>query len=101
MPARKPGRYLAPLALLAVILATVLVVRAGLAHAHHTPAPTAAAGFVSTHRVLSRRRSYVVHAGDSLSAISLKTGVSIGELEALNPTVDPNALQAGQRLRLR
>jgi|SRR5271166_4109317 len=101
MTARKPGRYLAPLALLAVIVATVLVVRTGLGHAHHTPPPTAAAGFVSTHRVISRRRSYVIHPGDSLSTISLKTGVSIGELEALNPSIDPNALQAGQRLRLR
>jgi LysM repeat protein len=42
-----------------------------------------------------------VRAGDSLSSISLKTGVSIGELEALNPSANPDALQTGERLKLK
>ncbi len=44
---------------------------------------------------------YVVKSGDSLSAISAKTGVAVATLESLNPGVDPNALQTGQRLTLR
>jgi LysM repeat protein len=43
----------------------------------------------------------VVKPGDSLSAISVKTHVSVATLEALNPGIDPNALQTGQRLTLR
>ena len=44
---------------------------------------------------------YVVKPGDSLSTISVKTGVSVATLESLNPRADPNALQAGERLTLR
>jgi LysM repeat protein len=44
---------------------------------------------------------YVVRSGDSLSAIAVKTGVSQATLQALNPTLSPNSLQTGQRLRLR
>ena len=40
--------------------------------------------------------------GDTLSSIAQKTGVSVDTLEALNPKlVDPNSLQAAQRLKLR
>ncbi len=101
MTARNTGRYLAPLALEAVIVATALVVRAGIGSGHPARAVTTTTGFVSTRRVISRKRFYVVRAGDSLSSIAVKTGVTVGELEALNPSVDPNALQTGSRLRLR
>ena len=39
--------------------------------------------------------------GDSLSRISVKTGIPIATLESLNANVDPGALQAGRLLRLR
>jgi LysM repeat protein len=102
MTARKSGRYLALLALVGVAIATALVVRAGLATTHHVT-KTAATATPSTRRPASRRRFYVVRPGDSLSRISVKTGVSVTELQSLNPneTANPNALQAGQRLRLR
>jgi LysM repeat protein len=100
MTARNPGRYLAPLALVAVTVATGLVVRAGLGHSQ--PArTTASSNFVVARRRAPHKRFYVIRAGDSLSGISVKTGVSITQIEALNPSVDPNALQTGQRLRLR
>jgi nucleoid-associated protein YgaU len=96
------GRYLAPLALVAVIVATVLVVRSGLGTTHHatTTPPTR---LPSTHRAVPRRRFYFVRAGDTLSNISAKTGVPVAQLQVLNPALasDPNALQTGQRLRLR
>ena len=100
--ARNLGRYVAPVALLAVIVATVLVIKAGLGNDHHGAAVAqhrphgALAG-----RTAHRRVFYVIQAGDSLSTISVKTHVPVPTLEALNPTTDPNALQTGQRLRLR
>ena len=98
----KLGRYLAPLAIVVVILATALVVRSGLKTTHRTSTRTTTQLPVK-HRHISRKRFYVIHPGDTLSSISVKTGVSVGELQALNPslTSDPNALQTGQRLRLR
>jgi lysozyme len=44
---------------------------------------------------------YVVRAGDTLSEIALRTHVSVATIERLNPHVAANAMQVGQRLRLR
>ena len=99
MAARNRWRYLAPLALLAVIVATGVVLRSGLGKSHHLTTPRTTAVSAAGHRT-SHKHFYRVHAGDTLSGISAKTGVSITTLEALNPSVDPGALQAGQRLKL-
>ena len=100
MGARKPGRYLAMIALVAVIVATILVIRGGLGHTHHA-ARTPTLALPATRHVRPKKRFYVIRPGDSLSEISFRTGVPVTRLEALNPAVDPNALQAGHRLRLR
>ena len=47
------------------------------------------------------RKAYVVQPGDTLSAIAHKTGVSIAQLQRLNPDVDPQILIAGDKLKLR
>ena len=44
--------------------------------------------------------TYVVQAGDTLSTIAARANVSVATLEQLNPTISPNALQVGQKLRL-
>jgi LysM repeat protein len=103
MVASKWARYLAPIALLAVGTGTYLVIHSGL-----KPKPAITATQSQPQNQGSgrrhRRRSakfYRVHGGDSLSGIAVKTGVPLATLEALNPRVPPNALQNGQRLRLR
>jgi spore germination protein YaaH len=101
MAGKRPGRFLAPVALLAVIIAVVLVVRAGSGHDNTSTVTHTAARLPVTRRPLSPRRFYVVKAGDTLSTISVKTGVPVARLESLNPSVYPNALQTGERLRLR
>lgn len=52
---------------------------------------------------MPRKRFYRIRPGDTLSTISVKTGVPVAQLTALNPKVaaNPNALQTGQTLRLR
>jgi LysM repeat protein len=104
MVARNVGRYVAPTALVAVIVATVVVISSGL-QTSTTEHPAASVHHpvrsVPAVHPASRSLFYVVQSGDSLSTISVKTGVSVPALEALNPSADPNALQAGQRLRLR
>ena len=47
-----------------------------------------------------RRRAYVVKSGDTLSAISIKTGVSMLTIKRLNPKIQADTLHAGQRVRL-
>jgi len=106
MTARKPARYLAPVALIGVAIAVVLIVRGSMA-THHSSPPAAhhvaTRQLPTTHHSTGRAKPtfYVVKPGDSLSTISVKTGVPIATLTALNPGIDPAALQSGQRLRLR
>jgi LysM repeat protein len=89
---------LAPLALIAVIAGTYLVVHSGLAKKHATAQSLTRRGR-RTHRRLAK--FYVVKPGQTLTSIAHNFGVSVATLEALNPTVDPNSLQTSQRLRLR
>jgi LysM repeat protein len=103
MVASKWARYLAPIALVAVAVGTYVVVHKGL---ESKPAITTTQ-VQGTNQGSSKRhrhppaKFYRVHGGDSLSGIAVKTGVPLATLEALNPRVPPNALQNGQRLRLR
>ncbi len=101
----KSARLVAPVALAAVAVATYLIVHAGL-NPQHTS--TTASSLLSTghagagsHRHRPTPKFYIVKSGDTLSQISIKTHVSIATITALNPGMNPNALQTGQRLRLR
>lgn len=43
---------------------------------------------------------WIVHPGDTYAAISAKTGLTVRQVEGLNPNVDPRALVPGERLDL-
>jgi len=47
-----------------------------------------------------RRRSTSCRAGDTLTSIAHKTGLTVAEIQALNPEVDPQILIAGETLKL-
>ena len=105
----RPVHLLAPLALVAVAVAVVVVI----ANSDVTGGDDDNGGEVTTtqasdtettttpNRQRRQRRNYVVKPGDSFGAIAEKTGVSIAQLEQLNPDVDPQALVVGQRIKLR
>jgi len=99
-PRRSPARLLAPLALVAALGAVVLVVAAGSSTGGGSE--TARGGAAPDHKSARYRRSrfYLVRPGDILSSIAQRTGMSVERIQELNPTVDPQALRAGQRLRL-
>jgi LysM domain len=99
MVRRSRARYLAPIALAAVIAGAYVIVHASLANK-----PASHAQARKRHRArgrYARVKFYVVQPGDSLTRIATKTGIAVTQLEAINPHVDPNSLQTGQRLRLR
>jgi LysM repeat protein len=102
MVRRNPARYLAPAALVVVAVVAVLVVSNNV---HSGSSTTSGSPSVDlSHIVRSKyahRAFYTVQPGDNLTSISTKTGISIPRLEQLNSSLDPNSLQAGQRLRLR
>ncbi|MGI8921670.1 MAG: LysM peptidoglycan-binding domain-containing protein [Solirubrobacteraceae bacterium] len=95
MIARTPARFLAPIALIVVVVIGALAVKAANDDASHRAA-------VRPH--VSRRhvpRAYTVRAGDTLPGISHHYGVPVAHILLLNPSVDPRALAVGYRLRLR
>jgi len=96
-PRRSHARILAPLALLAAVAAIVLVVAAsgGGSRSH------AGAGARPTRAARSAPRFYIVRPGDILSSIAQRTRVPLSRIQELNPALDPQALRAGQRIRLR
>ncbi len=107
---RRPTRWLAPLAIVAVAVTGYGIARnatrGGNASGDGRPAATKTRVTTSetTREPASpepTKRTYTVRGGDTLSAISLETGVSVGRLEELNPDLDVQALQPGQRLKLR
>jgi LysM repeat protein len=107
MSGRGIGRFLAPLALLACAAAVLLTVRATLQDDPPTPSRPAAERSEegqdrrSTSNRPSRRRTYTVRSGDTLSQIAEETGVSVERILELNEDIDPQSLNAGDRLRLR
>ena len=48
-----------------------------------------------------RKGVWIVHSGDTLGEISVKTGIDQDTLLQLNPDLDPQALLEGQRIALR
>lgn len=109
------ARFAAPAAFLLAVTIAVLLVRAGL-HSDDEAAVTARSvttppAATSPRRTTTRNRPtrrtnatarfYTVESGDTFGSIATKEGTSIAELRLLNPTVDPTALQPGQRIRVK
>jgi LysM repeat protein len=108
MAARSPVRFLAPLALLAVIGALYLIVKPQSSGDSETATPTTTtqpakkqtAKKSAAHKKKTPK-TYTVQPGDTPSGIAEKAGISLAELEQLNPSLDPQALAPGEKLKLR
>jgi LysM repeat protein len=97
---QNPLRIIVPASIAAFAVLVIIVIAMSLGGGSESDSRSSTAeGQQQT--VQTQRRFYTVKRGDSLGAIAEKTGVSIEELQALNPDVDPQALIAGQRLKLR
>ena len=103
MPYRSPARWLAPAALVAAALAVVIVLSSGGGSDSTTtssdPARTTTATTTST-TSKAKRKTYTVKPGDVLSGIAASNGLTVEELQALNPDVDAQTIRPGQQLRL-
>jgi LysM repeat protein len=103
---RSPARFVAPLALVAVAVAVVVVVGSSSTDGDGNKAngsdSTTAGRTERTDTTPRRPRpNYTVKTGDTLGAIAEKTGVSVEQLQELNPELDPQALVSGQKIKLR
>ena len=109
MARRSSARWLAPIAIVAVGAAAYGIVKSGSGNGSSagggtrpaTQRPAAGRSGQTTTQAQPTSRTYLVRSGDTLSSISIETGVPVARLQELNPDVDVQALQPGQRLRLR
>lgn len=95
------ARIFAALALIAAVLAVVLIVSsaskndtAGKSHKSDTTKQ-------EPQKQRTKAATYTVKPGDTLIAISHKTGIPVSEIQALNPEVDPQILENGEVLKLK
>jgi LysM domain len=104
MPDYKPNQFVRVFAVLALIAALILVVvvvatsggGGGGDNGDSQKTHISKAG----QRAL-RKGVWIVRSGDTLGAISVKTGIEESTLQALNPDLDPQTLLEGQRIALR
>ena len=109
---------MAPLALIAVIVALMAIVNgngnsSGSGSSSATTASTTTPPAKTTKKKSSSKKSktttstgtspktYTVEVGDTLGGIAAKTGVPLSKIQELNPNVDPHTMNAGQEIRLR
>jgi len=98
LSARGWRAYAAPAAfLLAVTVAVVLV----QASRHTSPSPAPATVMTTKKPLAPKPRFYHVRAGDTLAAIATRTRISLTDLRARNPSVNPTLLFIGEKIRLR
>jgi LysM repeat protein len=101
MAARSPLRFLAPIAIAVFLVAVVIVIASSDGGGGSDSTRSARRTTAAPTRVVSRRRTYRIRQGDTLTSIADKTGVPTDRLLSLNPGLDPQTLQPGERVKLR
>ncbi|HEV2075840.1 MAG TPA: LysM domain-containing protein [Thermoleophilaceae bacterium] len=100
-------RFLAPIALIAAALLFFVILGSSLGGGgEEEPASSDSAsdnrgGGGSGGAQGSEQRTYEVQSGDTLEGIAEDTGVSVDTILELNPSLDPQSLAAGERIKLR
>ena len=106
MPDYKPNQIIRAFAVMALIAAFALVVVI-VATTSGGGSDDGDNGKTQTTKVSKageravRRGVWIVHSGDTLGSISVKTGIDVTTLQTLNPDLDPQTLLGGQRIALR
>jgi hypothetical protein len=106
MPDYKPNQIVRAFAVMALIaafaLVVVIVATSGGGSGGGNDNGTAQTQKISKagQRAL-RRGVWIVHSGDTLGSISIKTGIDVTTIQMLNPDLDPQTLLEGERIALR
>lgn len=102
-------RFLAPIALIAAALLFFVILSSSLggggeeepASSERASETRGGGGSDDGGDQGSEQRTYEVQSGDTLEAIAEDTGVSVDTILELNPSLDPQSLAAGERIKLR
>ena len=102
---------LAPISLIAFVLVLFIVIASsgtdddsgdnGGSISQQQPSQVSTTGDSTTTTPTVSGNFYTVKTGDTLAGIAEQVGVSVAELQELNPALDPQALVSGQKIRIR
>ena len=102
---------LAPISLIAFVLVLFVVIASsgtdddsgdnGGSISQQQPSQVSTTGDSTTTTPTVSGNFYTVKTGDTLAGIAEQVGVSVAELQELNPALDPQALVSGQKIRIR
>lgn len=102
------ARLLAPVALAVCAVAVLIVIGSSLGggdgdagSSAGTTVSSEAQAETKTATTPRQPANYTVKSGDTLGGIAEQTGVPVDTLQELNPELDPQALIAGQKIKLR
>ena len=98
------ARFLALAALAAAVVAVIVVASNSDLHSNSSDKgrthKTQAYKEKKHKKARTKAKTYEVQSGDTLTSIAQKTGVTVAEIQTLNPEVDPQTLIAGEVLKL-
>jgi LysM repeat protein len=103
---RWAARFAAPAAFLAGVTVAVVLVRAGFSSADE---PATTASVLTTAQTTTAKKPKqkpkavfaTVESGDTVDQIALDNDTTVERILELNPGLDPNGLQVGQKVRVR
>src|SRR3954462_2030008 len=107
MARRSPARLLAPLALVAFVVALLVGINGWGGDNGSSGANDSRPAATTTHAPSKKkgghrqRRTYVVKPGDTPSSIAEKVNVPLSQIQELNPNLDDQSLSVGDRIKIR
>jgi LysM repeat protein len=102
---KAPARALAVVALICAFVVLVVLIAAafdnGGSGGTHRKSSGGSAGREVEKTPKKTPATYTVQNGDTLTSIAHHTGVTVAQIQRLNPEVDPQILISGEKLKLR
>jgi len=104
---RQLAHFGAPAVFLLAVTIFVLILRGGFGgggsdskSARTNPSTTTRSTVTDTSSRTVTTRFYTVRSGDTLGAVAIHFGVSVDDIIALNPGIEPTALRVGQKIKV-
>jgi LysM repeat protein len=97
------ARVLAVTALVVAFVVAIVAISGSVGGVDSNDSGTGKHGGKAAHKTQPKQvpATYEVKSGDTLIAIAHRMGISVAQIEELNPEVDPQILVAGEQLKLR
>ncbi len=102
---RQLAHYGAPVLFLLAVTVVVLILRGGFSGGTQSSVTTSSTGKVTTTSATTsqqhtKTRFYTIRSGDTFGTIAIRLGITVDDIIALNPDVEPTSLRVGQKIKV-